>query len=482
MSLISFVSQEEIRNKILNKLIEQNPNINTAEESQFFMEADAIAEALFSIQVDAFALAEEAFIAFATGERLSNLGLERGIPRKLATNATGEVTFSRAVLDTINYPIPAGTEVSTQPDTEGNTVNFITTEAAIIYGQLSAPSNLALSTADTGGTLLDNTDFYYVVTAVDGLGQETTVSNEENITTGTLGANTNSNTLTWDAVTNAVSYNIYVGSTSGTETLLTNTVSAFYVHVSGAGDGTTNPPVSNTTGATSVVVEVEAKEAGADANVPAGAISRLVDAPAGVEEVANVQATAGGADEETDEEYRARMQDAFIFGASQSKTTATGYQQTALSVAGVETATVYNPNSGANRNLFYIYITSSETNTGLPSPTLITAVQEEVNKDENRSPNDLITVLSPTPINVNVTVQILEYDVDYNESEVNDAVTINIQDYINQLSTGEDVRKVGVANAVHDTPGVLDFTVFAPASNITISDTEKAIAGTITIV
>ena len=482
MALITFLSQEELRNKIINKLVEQNPNFNTSEDSQLFMEADAIAEALFSIQVDAFSAAEESFVAFASGERLSNLGIERGLPRKLATQAVGEVTFSRAVLDVVNYPIPLGTEVSTQPDTEGNTVNFVTTSAATIYGQITPPSNLAGSSAISGGILLDSTDYYYVVTAVDGLGNETTISNEVVVSTGISGSDINSNTITWDAVTNAFSYNIYEGLTTGTETLLTSTTVAFYIHVSGAGNGSTFPPVTNNTGATSVIVPVQAKVAGANSNVPLGAISRLVDEPAGIEEVTNEESTAGGADEETDDEYRARMQDSFIFGTTQSKTTVTGYQQTALSVSGVATASVVNPNSGPNRNLFYIYITSTETNTGLPSPTLIATVQATVNSDDNRSPNDFITVLSPTPISVNATIQILTYDTDYDPVEVKAAVTSNIQDYINQLSSGEDVLVVGVANAVHDTAGVVDFNVIAPVTNISIANTEKAISGTITVI
>lgn len=481
MALITFLSQEEIRNKILNKWKEMYPNINVAEDSQVFMDAEALAEALFSIQVDAFSLAEEAFIPYATRDRLSNLGIERGIPRRQATIATGEVTFSRSTLASSNYVIPEGTEVSTQPDTNGLTVNFKTTEGVILYGSITTPTNVQISTSSSGGALDDTTDYFYKITAVDGLGNETLPSSEVTVTTGSSGDN-NSNSITWNAVPNAVSYKVYASTITNTETLLTTTTGAFFTHVTGSGDGVTSPPVSNSTGALSVTVDVEAVLAGGNGNVPVGAISRLIDQPAGVETVVNQEATGGGADDESDQEYRSRMQQAFIFGSTQSKTTKTGYEQTALTVSGVRTATVVNPNSGVNRNEFYIYITSSESVTGLPTNQLLDQVTAVVNDDDNRSPNDLITVLSPTPISLNVDIQTIELDSSFSESDVKNQIRVNVTEYLNGLSTGESVYIVGIMNAIHDTPGVIDFTVLNPSSNYIVDATEKAVAGNITVI
>ena len=66
MAVIAFKTQEDFRNIILNKWKEQLPSANLSEGGQLFMDADALAEALFSIQFDAFLLAEEAFIPYAT--------------------------------------------------------------------------------------------------------------------------------------------------------------------------------------------------------------------------------------------------------------------------------------------------------------------------------------------------------------------------------------------------------------------------------
>src|SRR5579871_798474 len=83
---------------------------------------------------------------------------------------------------------------------------------------LGAPANLALSDAGGGGTLGAGT-YYYKVTALDGVGGETTVSNEANIT---ILAN-HKITLTWNVVPNAFAYNVYrTSGASGTEVLLYN--------------------------------------------------------------------------------------------------------------------------------------------------------------------------------------------------------------------------------------------------------------------
>lgn len=479
MAFVTLLTQEEIRNKILNNWLSRFNNANVAQDSQIYMDADAIAQVIYMQQIDAFSLAEEAFIGFATGDRLSNLGLERGLPRKNAASAIGIARFARSTLTNVNYVIPAGTQISTQPDTEGNTVVFATDVAATIYGTLTTPINLVATTATSGGSLASGTTLFYRVTAVDGLGQETIGATETNVTTGS--GSTNSNSITWDAVSNAVSYNIYVGSSTGTATLLTNTIGTYYVHTYGAGNGTTTVPTVNNTGATTADVAITAKNTGINGNVPAGAISVLVDQPAGVETVTNASASNSGADVETDTIYRARLQNAFIYGSSQSKTTVSGYEQTALSVPAVNTALVDIPTTGAYRNEFNIYITSTENNTGLPSASLISQVQTKIDHDDNRSPNDVITVLSPTPVNVDVTVLITTYDTAYNLTDLKDSVKQNVTDFINGLTTGQDVYIVDIQNAVHDTNGVIDFSILTPTANTSISNNQKALSGTITI-
>jgi hypothetical protein len=77
---------------------------------------------------------------------------------------------------------------------------------------LTPPVQAALATSTTGGTLPATSSYKYYVTAITSAG-ETTVSNEQSVTTG-AGA-TNSNTVSWAAVPNASGYNIYRTAAAG---------------------------------------------------------------------------------------------------------------------------------------------------------------------------------------------------------------------------------------------------------------------------
>src|SRR6267142_4587481 len=81
---------------------------------------------------------------------------------------------------------------------------------------LGAPQNFTVLTA-AGGTLAAAT-YFYKVTALDGVGGETTASNEVSQVTPL----NNKNMLTWNIVPNATQYNVYRSTSSGTEVLLTS--------------------------------------------------------------------------------------------------------------------------------------------------------------------------------------------------------------------------------------------------------------------
>lgn len=80
------------------------------------------------------------------------------------------------------------------------------------------PTNLTIATV-AGGTLPAST-YYYKVTALDGVGGETTASNEVSIVTAANGKNT----LTWNVVPNAASYKVYRGLAPNGESPLTSSI------------------------------------------------------------------------------------------------------------------------------------------------------------------------------------------------------------------------------------------------------------------
>ncbi|HEV2521037.1 MAG TPA: hypothetical protein VGT24_01540 [Candidatus Acidoferrales bacterium] len=75
-----------------------------------------------------------------------------------------------------------------------------------------APAGLVAGTPTAGGGFAAGT-YFWVVTAIDGIGGETTVSNE---VSATVTANQEV-PLSWTAVTNAEGYNVYRSTASGTE-------------------------------------------------------------------------------------------------------------------------------------------------------------------------------------------------------------------------------------------------------------------------
>jgi hypothetical protein len=96
-------------------------------------------------------------------------------------------------------------------------VSYYLVMAQALDQPLGAPQNLTASASGSGGTLPAAT-YYYKVTALDGVGGETTAANEVSVAV-TLGEEV---TLTWNVVPNAAGYNVYRATSSGNEVLLSS--------------------------------------------------------------------------------------------------------------------------------------------------------------------------------------------------------------------------------------------------------------------
>jgi hypothetical protein len=88
---------------------------------------------------------------------------------------------------------------------------------------LGAPTGLTVSASGSGSALLAGT-YYYVVTAIDGLGGETTKSSEVSV----VNSGGQVNVLTWNPVNFATGYNIYRSTSSGSEIFLTSVTNNSY--------------------------------------------------------------------------------------------------------------------------------------------------------------------------------------------------------------------------------------------------------------
>jgi hypothetical protein len=121
--------------------------------------------------------------------------------------------------------------------------------SSIVTAQIFAPASPAVTTSTTGGSIAASVTRYYEVTAVDAYGQ-TLGSTEVSVETGST-TSTNANTFTWSAVSGASSYNVYIGTASGTETLQSSGITTTTYTDEAASLATGSAlPTSNTTGET----------------------------------------------------------------------------------------------------------------------------------------------------------------------------------------------------------------------------------------
>lgn len=469
--LIDAKQLEELRDTQLQKRVSQVPNANINPDSMIYIDAQVIAEVLYLIQQDAITLTNNAFIAFASGDELTNLGIDRGINRKESVKSTGVARFSRDTLATTNYVIPVWTIISTQPSAlDGSIITYTTLNDATLFWYIDNPTGLTGTVITSGGAISAGT-FAYVVTAVDGNLNETAVSN--NISVVVPSGTSNSISLTWWAVGNAVSYNIYID-TGSWFLLLDNATVPSYVDILGTSASTIIPPVTNNTWALFVDVAIECTVGWDFGNTAPLTIVDFVDKPLGIDSVANLAATIWGADAETDDDYRARIRE--LLSSNTGKVTALGYKQTAESFPGVGNASV-STGTGAYRNEITIVITADNV-TGVPSPSLIAAVQAYITLDENRAPCDNITVVWPTVYVVDYEINVLAYDTLIATSVIEQNIKDRLEAYLPTIPVGTTVYKVGMENIIHDTEWVIDFELVTPATNIALGASEVAIAGT----
>lgn len=470
MALITAKSLDDWKDLQLDKWKELEPNINTNTDSMVSMDAMVISEVAYWLEQDLITQTNNAFLAYATWDELSNLGTDRGISRNNASKSTWIATFSRSELATVNYTVPAGTLISSLEDTFWSVLTYITTVAWVLYWAITVPIWLGNTTSSTW-TIWDGT-YNYTITAIDWNGNETSASwNLAVVISNWL--NDNSILLTWTPVSLAVSYNIYLWGF-----LLGNSTSADYTDLVWTTASGTTPPWTNETGALTVDIAIESTATGIINNLGAGAITKMIEIPTWIEEVTNTNPTIWGTDEETDTVYRTRISDELANNFW--KVTVSGYKRTAEAVDWVASATVlhegWNP---ANEISCYITATGSDP---IPSAGLITTVQTELNSDENRAVCDSVIVYAPTVVTITTTATITTYDTEnYTEVSLTTLIEDTLQTFLLGLGTWAIVRVVDIANLIHDLDAVTDFTLTLPAANTTLLTTEIASNWVVTI-
>lgn len=472
MSTITPKSLDDFKQSQLDKWLALLPNANTNDDSMISIDATVFAEMLYLLQQDAITLSNNSFLAYATWDELSNLWLDRGIPRKEAKTAVWKVTFSRGTIAEANYTITSGTQVGTQPSGNWQVIIFTVDSDVTLYWSISTPTSLAWVQSSTWGTIWNGT-YSYTVTAVNWNWDETDESNTADVVISNW-LSTNQISLTWNSVPRAVSYVVYLDWVKLDET----TTPSYTDILWDTWAETQTPPTSNATGSLSVIADITAAIEGTVWNVWPNVITNLVEKPLWIETVTNVNATSGGTDLEEDEDYRLRIR--AQLESNVWKVTAKGYEQTALEVSGVKSATAIHE-TGEPINAISVFIVAEGSNP-IPSTTLLNEVTAYLNLDENRAVCDVLTAKAPTVDTIDVTIDVTEYDMtNYTESEMTDVIEAAIEDFLASIAIEGTIRVVDLENAIYVLEWITDFSLTAPSSNITLGANTMAAPWVITV-
>jgi uncharacterized phage protein gp47/JayE len=123
----------------------------------------------------------------------------------------------------------------------------------------------------------------------------------------------------------------------------------------------------------------------------------------------------------------------------------------------------------------YVYLTSSE---GTPSTSLLTVVSSAV--ESTKAAGVTVHLISPTTIYESVIAGI-KTDSSHSLTDVQDALYDSIRGYINVLGVADDVYLAKLYDVMMDVTGVTNVNITTPSSDVTITTSQVARCGTITL-
>lgn len=221
---------------------------------------------------------------------------------------------------------------------------------------------------------------------------------------------------------------------------------------------------------TAAITATAQTEGSAGNGYVAGEVLNILDPLAFIATAANTNETAGGAEEETDDNLRERIR---LAPAS-------------FSTAGPIGAYKFWAKS-ANQNIIDVAVLSSVPGTveiyplmadGLVTPDqILDAVFATCNDDKIRPLTDTVEVIAPTKIEYNMTIRLTLYN-DAVQSDVEAQVAANITEFVysKRMKMGQDIRlnqveRECLVDGVYDVE-ILDTLTDDPFENIEVGETE----------
>lgn len=226
-----------------------------------------------------------------------------------------------------------------------------------------------------------------------------------------------------------------------------------------------------TVAAPTATAPISAVAPAAAGNRAVGQSLALVSPVVGVQPTATASALSGGADIETDDALRARLlsriQQPPHGGA------ANDYIAWALEVAGVTRAWVFPMELGGG-TVTVRFVRDNDA-TPIPDAAEVAAVQAYI--DERRPVTAQVTVVAPTAVPLNFTIQGLTP----NNATVQAAVQAELQDLLLREATpGGTILLSHIRAAISSAAGETDYVLTAPAADVTNTTGNMSTMGTIT--
>ena len=223
-----------------------------------------------------------------------------------------------------------------------------------------------------------------------------------------------------------------------------------------------------------LVVDVDAVDAGAAGNAPSGVLVSLVSPIAGVVSQATVAtALAGGADVESVASVRTRLllriQNPPRGGVVED------YQFWARSAHPSVTRSWARPLAGGLGTVTVYFMTDDATADGIPNAATVTVVDDYIG--DRRPVTADVTVAAPTPVALGITIDSLEPMT----QAVQDAVEAELADLIRrETEPGGTLLVSHIREAISTSAGETDHSLTSPTADQTVNASQITTLGTVT--
>ena len=224
-------------------------------------------------------------------------------------------------------------------------------------------------------------------------------------------------------------------------------------------------------GETSVDIPARAVEPGLAGNVAAGAIVTMAVPPVGIAQCLNPEGFSGGADQEGDEELRARVLESFR--RLPNGANAAYYEQEAMSFPEVAAVQVL-PRSRGVGTVDVVVATRG----GVPDEDLLEELEEYFQARREIAVD--VGVLAPETVTVPVTAKV-RCAPGQDAQTVIQRVKDRLQAWFSGELLGQDVLLARLNSLIFETEGVANCALTAPAADVTVERDQLPVLGTLTV-